>query len=165
MKRSIVNEQNLKEIREQLMSRSPEAFEEQEKAVKEILAAVRKDGDEAVLDYTRRFDGVDLTPQTLAVSDEEIREAYEKADPALPEVIRKALVNIRSYHEKQKRNSWITTTEEGVMLGAQYRAMDRAGVYVPGGKAAYPSSVLMNIVDDALPQRRKHRSRRPGRGA
>ena len=146
MKRSIVNKQNIDMILQQLAARSPEAYEEQEKAVREILSAVRKEGDTAVLRYTAAFDGVELSPETLAVSEEEIDSAYAQVDKALPEVIRKALVNIRAYHEKQKRNSWITTTEDGVLLGARFQPMERAGVYVPGGKAAYPSSVLMNIV-------------------
>ena len=106
MKRSIVNKQNIDMILQQLASRSPEAYEEQEKAVREILSAVRKEGDAAVLRYTAAFDGVQLSPETLAVSEEEIERAYTQVDKALPEVIRKALVNIRAYHEKKKRNSW-----------------------------------------------------------
>ena len=146
MRCSYVREENREEILKELTSRSPEAFEEQERAVKEILDAVRRGGDAALLEYTERFDGVKLTPETMNVSEVEIEEAYALADPALPGIIRRALQHIRAYHEKQRQNSWITTTEDGVMLGARYLAMERAGVYVPGGKAAYPSSVLMNIV-------------------
>ena len=141
-----LNAENKSAILKELQSRSPETFEEQERAVRGILEDVRARGDEAVLAYTERFDGVRLTSGELQVTDADIKEAYAKVDPDLPDVIRKALVHIRNYHEKQKRNSWITTTEEGVMLGARILPMQRAGVYVPGGKAAYPSSVLMNIV-------------------
>ena len=146
MKTVILNKENKQEILNELQNRSPEAFEEQERVVRTILNDVRKKGDEALLAYTEKFDGVRLTPSDLPVTEEEIEEAYGLVDPTLPGVIRKALVHILSYHEKQKRNSWITTTEEGTMLGVRILPMERVGVYVPGGKAAYPSSVLMNII-------------------
>ena len=146
MKTVILNKENKKEILNELQNRSPEAFEEQERVVRTILNDVRKKGDEAVLSYTEKFDGVHLTAADLPVTEKEIEEAYSMVDPTLPDVIRKALVHILSYHEKQKRNSWITTTEEGTMLGVRILPMEKVGVYVPGGKAAYPSSVLMNIV-------------------
>lgn len=96
--------------------------------------------------YTKEFDKVEVTPETIRVTEEEIEEAYKAVDASLLEVIRKALVNIRSYHEKQRQNSWFTSTENGTMLGQKVTPLNRVGVYVPGGKAVYPSSVLMNIV-------------------
>ena len=94
----------------------------------------------------RDSDKVEVTPETIRVTEEEIEEAYKAVDASLLEVIRKALVNIRSYHEKQRQNSWFTSTENGTMLGQKVTPLNRVGVYVPGGKAVYPSSVLMNIV-------------------
>jgi len=146
MKTLHLTKENKKDILYELQNRSPESFEEQEKIVRTILQDVRERGDEAVLSYTEKFDGVRLTASDLLVTEEEIAAAYREVDSALPAVIRKAMVRILSYHEKQKRNSWITTTEDGTMLGVRILPMERAGVYVPGGKAAYPSSVLMNIV-------------------
>ena len=146
MKTVTLNKENKQEILNELQNRSPEAFEEQERVVRTILQDVRIKGDEAVLAYTEKFDGIRLEASGLLVRKEEIDAAYNEVDPSLPEVIRKALVHILSYHEKQKRNSWITTTEEGTLLGVRILPMERVGVYVPGGKAAYPSSVLMNIV-------------------
>jgi len=107
---------------------------------------VKRRGDEAVFAYTERFDKVKTDAATLQVTEEEIREAYACVEPGLIDVIRKALVNIRSFHEKQKRNSWFDTTPDGTILGQRITALQRVGVYVPGGKAVYPSSVLMNIV-------------------
>ena len=133
-------------ITENMLRRSTSSYPEQERAVKEILESVRSGGDEAVLSYTERFDGIKLTPQSMRVTEEEIDEAYTLADPALIEVIRKALVNIRSYHEKQVRQSWFTSDEKGVVLGQKITPLARVGVYVPGGKAVYPSTTLMNIV-------------------
>ena len=146
MKTVILNGENKQEILNELQNRSPETFEEQERVVRTILQDVRTRGDEAVLSYTEKFDGIRLTASGMLVTEQEIKEAYNKVDPTLPEVIRKAMVHILSFHEKQKRNSWITTTEEGTMLGVRILPMERVGVYVPGGKAAYPSSVLMNII-------------------
>lgn len=141
-----LTEETKEQILERFRNRSPRQFEEQERAVRQILADVSEKGDEALLAYTEQFDHARLTRETLQVSETEIREAYSLVDPALTEVIRKALKSIRSFHEKQKQNSWITTEPSGVMLGQKITPMDRIGVYVPGGKAAYPSSVLMNIV-------------------
>ena len=94
----------------------------------------------------KKFDRAEITEQNVQVTEEEIREAYEAVDPDLVDVIRKSLVNIRSYHEKQKQNSWFTSSEDGTMLGQKVTPLEKVGVYVPGGKAVYPSSVLMNIV-------------------
>ncbi len=133
-------------ITESLLKRSTSSYPEQEKAVRAILDNVREGGDKAVFDYTQKFDGVVLTPETLKVSEAEIEEAYKTVDPSLVGIIRRALVNIRSYHEKQVRISWFTDEKEGIFLGQKITPLARVGVYVPGGKAAYPSTTLMNIV-------------------
>ena len=99
-----------------------------------------------MFDYTKRFDGADLNADNILVTEEEIKEAYETVDEGLLEVIRKALVNIRVYHEKQMQYSWFDSKPDGTMLGQKVTALRRVGVYVPGGKAAYPSSVLMNVM-------------------
>ena len=102
--------------------------------------------DAALFDYTRRFDGADISADTILVADAEIKEAYENVDTKLLEVIKKALVNIRTYHEKQKQYSWFDSEENGILLGQKVTPLQRVGVYVPGGKAVYPSSVLMNVM-------------------
>lgn len=135
-----------KDILENLLKRSPNSYKEFESRVEEIVNAVKIGGDEALFDYTARFDRVELTKDTIQVTEEEIKEAYEAVDPALLEVIQKALVNIRSYHEKQRRYSWFDSQPNGTILGQKVTALSKVGVYVPGGKAVYPSSVLMNIV-------------------
>ena len=135
-----------KRILEHLKKRSPSGFGPLEEQVASIIEKVRTRGDEALLGYTEQFDHVRLTPDQLRVGEEEIQEAYDRIDPVLLDVIRKALVNIRSFHEKQKRYSWFDTTPEGTILGQKISPLERVGVYVPGGKAVYPSSVLMNIV-------------------
>lgn len=129
-----------------MLKRSPASYLEQEKAVADILENVRSRKDEALFDYTKRFDKVEITKDTIRVTDEEIEEAYAAIDEDLLDVIRKALVRIRAFHEKQRQNSWFDTTTDGTMLGQKVTALNRVGVYVPGGKAVYPSSVLMNIV-------------------
>lgn len=138
------------ETRENLLStllkRSPNQYSEYEAVVAEIVENVRSRKDEALFEYTEKFDRIKLTPETVRVSKDEIEEAYREADPKLIEVIRKALVNIRAYHEKQKRNSWFDSQENGILLGQKITPLSRVGVYVPGGKAVYPSSVLMNVV-------------------
>ncbi|MCX7709812.1 MAG: histidinol dehydrogenase [Clostridia bacterium] len=114
--------------------------------VDEIVANIKAKRDSALIEYCKKFDQVDLTPALLRVSKEEIEEAYKKVDPQLLEVIRRAKANIESFHGKQKENSWFSTEKDGVILGQLYRPLEVVGVYVPGGTAAYPSSVLMNIV-------------------
>ncbi len=135
-----------KNILEQLLKRSPDSYPEFEKRVQDIIKNVKENGDAAVFDYTKRFDGVEITPETIRVTPEEIQEAYENVDQTLLDVIRKSLVNIRSYHEKQRKYSWFDSTENGTMLGQKITPLAIVGVYVPGGKAVYPSSVLMNVV-------------------
>lgn len=134
------------QILEKLLKRSPSQYPEQEKAVREILEQVRTRGDEALFSYSERFDGAKLTPETLRVTESELKEAYGLVEERLVEVIRRAAANIRSFHEKQRQNSWFTTREEGTLLGQKITPLARVGVYVPGGKAVYPSSVLMNVL-------------------
>ena len=141
-----LTKESTKGILENLLKRSPSQYSEYETVVKDILADVRERGDEALFAYTERFDKAVITKETIRVTDEEIKEAYEAVDPDLIDVIRKALVNIRAFHEKQLQNSWFTHTDKGTMLGQKVTPLRRVGVYVPGGKAVYPSSVLMNIV-------------------
>lgn len=133
-------------ILENMLKRSPTQYREQEAAVAQIIADVRRDGDKAVFAYTKKFDKADLNTQNIKVTKEEIQEAYELVDPSLLDVMKKALVNIRDYHQKQKQNSWFDSTPKGTMLGQKVTPMEKVGVYVPGGKAVYPSSVLMNVM-------------------
>lgn len=133
-------------ILENMLKRSPTQFGTYEAAVIEIIAAIREKKDEAVFAYTEKFDGAKLDASTVEVTEQEIGEAYAQVDSGLIQVIRKARENILAYHEKQKENSWFTSTEEGTLLGQKVTPLNRVGVYVPGGKAAYPSSVLMNVL-------------------
>lgn len=146
MRTVTLTKETTKDILENLLKRSPNQYGSYETAVREILAKIQEEGDGALFAYTKKFDRAEITEQNVRVTDEEIREAYETVDPALVDVIRKSLVNIRSYHEKQKQNSWFTSSEDGTMLGQKVTPLEKVGVYVPGGKAVYPSSVLMNIV-------------------
>lgn len=141
-----LNEENREAVRKTILDRTPTQFGDQEKTVREIISDVKENGDSALFAYTAKFDHADIHADNFEVTEEEIREAYDNVAPELVSVIRKALRNIRDFHEKQKQNSWITTTPEGTILGQKITPMQRVGVYVPGGKAAYPSSVLMNIV-------------------
>ena len=128
-----------------MLKRSPDSYPEQEAVVSVILADVRENGDKAVFNYTKKFDGADISAENFIVTEEEEKEAYEKVDPALIDVIRKAISRIRTFHEKERQKSWFMT-EEGMVLGQKMTPLSRVGVYVPGGKAAYPSSVLMNVI-------------------
>ena len=141
-----LTEDTRKEALEALIGRSPSGYEEQENAVREIIEEIRTRGDQALFEYEKKFDRCDLTPETIRVSPREIEEAYAALDPAFIRVLKKAAANIRDYHEKQKVNSWITTREDGVILGQKITPIQVSGCYVPGGRAAYPSSVLMNVV-------------------
>ena len=141
-----LTEESRSRLLEDLLKRSPNQYPQYESRVSEIIANIREKGDEALFSYTKAFDKADCEPENVRVTEEEIQEAYTKVDPGLVDVIRKALVNIRSYHEKQKRYSWFDSTPKGTLLGQKVTPLRAVGVYVPGGKAAYPSSVLMNIV-------------------
>ena len=146
MRKVTLTKESTRDILENLLKRSPNNYGKFESAVAEILEKVKSEGDEALFAYTKQFDKVEINKDTIRVTEEEIKEAYDTIDPALLDVIRKALVNIRTYHEKQIQNSWFTSTTNGTMLGQKVTPLNRVGVYVPGGKAVYPSSVLMNIV-------------------
>ena len=146
MRKVTLTKESTRDILGNLLKRSPNNYGKFESAVAEILAKVKSEGDEALFAYTKQFDKVEINKDTIRVAEEEIKEAYDTIDPALLDVIRKALVNIRTYHEKQIQNSWFTSTTNGTMLGQKVTPLNRVGVYVPGGKAVYPSSVLMNIV-------------------
>ena len=131
---------------EDLLKRSPNQYPQYESRVLEILEHVKNEKDQAVFDYTKQFDGADITANTITVTKEEITQAYDLVDVSLVEIIRKAKENIRIYHEKQKQYSWFDSKPDGTMLGQKVTALQRVGVYVPGGKAVYPSSVLMNVI-------------------
>ncbi len=146
MRTVTLTRETTKGILENLLKRSPQSYGIYESTVTEILEKVHKDGDSAIFAYTKKFDGAEIDESSIRVSQAEIEEAYSLVSPELLAVIRKALVNIRSYHERQRQNSWFTSTEEGTMLGQKVTPLERVGVYVPGGKAVYPSSVLMNVV-------------------
>ena len=146
MRKVTLTKESTRDILENLLKRSPNNYGKFESAVAEILEKVKNEGDEALFTYTKQFDKVEVNKDTIRVAEEEIKEAYDTIDPSLLDVIRKALVNIRTYHEKQIQNSWFTSTTNGTMLGQKVTPLNRVGVYVPGGKAVYPSSVLMNIV-------------------
>lgn len=141
-----LTEETKKNILEDLLKRSPNNYDEYQGTVNEILEDVKKNGDKAMFAYTQKFDKAEITADTIRVTQEEIEEAYTQVDEKLVEIMKKSIANIRAFHEKQVRNSWFTTREDGVILGQRVTPMDSVGVYVPGGKAAYPSSVLMNII-------------------
>lgn len=129
-----------------LLKRSPNNYSTYEKTVSEIIDRVRREGDRALFDYTLKFDGFALQPENIRVTKAEIAAAYEQLDEQLIRVIRRSAENIRNFHARQLRNSWFDAKEDGTILGMKITAIEKAGVYVPGGKAAYPSSVLMNII-------------------
>ncbi len=133
-------------ILENLLKRSPNSYGEFESRVNDIIQNVREKRDEAIFEYTLKFAGATINQDNIRVTEEEIKEAYEQVDPKLLDVIRKALVNIRDYHAKQKQYSWFDSDESGIILGQKVTPLKTVGVYVPGGKAVYPSSVLMNVI-------------------
>lgn len=134
-----------KDLLEKLLKRSPTSYGSYEQSVREILDDVRERRDQALFEYTEKFDGARISADNILVTEEEIREAYREVDPELVEIIRRSLHNIRTYHEKQRQYSWFDSRPDGTILGQKMTPLARVGVYVPGGKAAYPSSVLMNI--------------------
>ena len=141
-----LTESTRKNVLNDLLKRSPNNYTEYEDKVAGILANVKEKGDEALFAYTLEYDKFRLTPENIRVTEEEIREAYARMDPELVEVMKRSAANIRAFHEKQLRNSWFDTREDGSILGMRITPIGRVGVYVPGGKAAYPSSVLMNVI-------------------
>ena len=141
-----LQEETKKNILEDLLKRSPNSYGEFEQRVSDIVENVKENRDKAIFEYTEKFDGVKVTADTIRVTEEEIKEAYEQVSDELITIIRKALKNIESYHEMQRQQSWFHSTPKGTILGQKVTALEKVGVYVPGGKAVYPSSVLMNIV-------------------
>lgn len=141
-----LNEKTKKNLLEDLLKRSPNQYGEYEDSVKEILAQVKERGDAAVFELTEKFDGSKINVENLVVTEAEIEEAYAQVDEELLGIVRKSLKNIESYHEKQMQHSWFDSKPDGTILGQKITPLSRVGVYVPGGKAAYPSSVLMNIM-------------------
>ncbi|SEF45888.1 histidinol dehydrogenase [Butyrivibrio sp. Su6] len=129
-----------------LLKRNPGSYTEYENTVNEIINNVRENGDKALFDYTLKFDKFAVNEKTIKVTRKEIEEAYKELSDDFVEVMKKSAENIRVFHEKQKRNTWIDTKEDGSILGQRILPIEISGVYVPGGKAAYPSSVLMNVV-------------------
>ena len=145
MKIQYLDNDTKQNLLENLLKRSPNQYGEYERAVLKILDGVKNEGDKALFAYTEQFDGARLDEGCVRVTEDEIEEAYRLVDPKLLEIIRKALGNIREYHAKQKQYSWFDSKPNGTMLGQKVTPLQRVGVYVPGGKAVYPSSVLMNI--------------------
>lgn len=141
-----LNKETKTDILENLLKRSPNSYGEFEGRVNAIIEEVRAKKDEALFAYTEKFDGVKLDASNVLVMEEEIEEAYSLVDEKLLEVIRKALVNIRDYHAKQRQYSWFDSEDSGIILGQKVTPLEKVGVYVPGGKAVYPSSVLMNVI-------------------
>ena len=145
MKKLYLTEENKKNVLDELIKRSPNHYGEFETKVAEIVNNVRENGDAAIFEYTKNFDKFDLNKDNILVTKEEIDEAYNSMDPVYIKVMEEAYANIVKFHEKQVRNSFFTTDENGSILGQRITPIDKVGVYVPGGKAAYPSSTLMNI--------------------
>ncbi len=141
-----LNNETKQNIQQDLLKRSPGHYTEYEGRVNAIVTDVRERGDKAVFAYTRQFDGADISSDNVKVTDAEIESAYEQVDKKLLSVIRRAKKNIFAYHEKQKQYSWFDSEESGILLGQKVTPLSCAGVYVPGGKAVYPSSVLMNVI-------------------
>lgn len=141
-----LNQETKNNILENLLKRSPNSYGAYEERVAAIIDEVRKNRDAAIFSYTEQFDGAKINAGNILVTQAEIDEAYRTVDPTLLAVIKKALVNIREYHEKQRQYSWFDSKENGIILGQKVTPLQRVGVYVPGGKAVYPSSVLMNVL-------------------
>ena len=141
-----LTEETKKNLMNDLLKRSPNNYSQYESTVNEIIENVRIHKDQAIFEYTKKFDRFDLTAENIKVSREEIDYAYTQMDEKLIQVIKRAAVNIRDFHIKQLRNSWFDAKEDGTILGMKITPIEKAGVYVPGGKAAYPSSVLMNVI-------------------
>ena len=141
-----LSKESRQNLLDSLLKRSPGNYGQYQDTVQEIVDRVKTKGDQALFELTRKFDWEGIDASNVKVTEAEVQEAYDTIDPQLVETIRKSLKNIREYHEKQKQYSWFDTTPEGTMLGQKVTPLASAGVYVPGGKAVYPSSVLMNIV-------------------
>lgn len=141
-----LNDQTKNNLLESLLKRSPNSYGSYEQAVNEIITQIREKKDEALFAYTKQFDHCEITKDNIKVTEKEIEEAYKKVDPKLLEVMKKSAANITEFHQKQLHNSWISPKDNGTILGQRITPIEVSGVYVPGGKAAYPSSVLMNVL-------------------
>ena len=141
-----LDEKSMENILADMLKRDPNNYDSYTETVQAIVEDVKERGDEALFEYTRRFDGAELDADNVRVTEAEIREAMEQVEQGLLAVMRTSMENIRRYHEKQRRNSWFDAQPDGTILGQKVTALESVGVYVPGGKAVYPSSVLMNIV-------------------
>ena len=141
-----LNDQTKNNLLESLLKRSPNSYGSYEQTVNEIIRKVREKRDEALFAYTKQFDHCEITKDTIKVTAKEIKEAYDKVEPKLVEVMKKSAANITKFHQKQLHNSWIAPEDNGTILGQRITPIEISGVYVPGGKAAYPSSVLMNVL-------------------
>ena len=141
-----LDEKSMENILADMLKRDPNNYDSYTETVQAIVEDVKERGDEALFEYTRRFDGAELSADNVRVTEAEIQEALEQVEPGLLAVMKTSMENIRRYHEKQRRNSWFDAQPDGTILGQKVTALESVGVYVPGGKAAYPSSVLMNIV-------------------
>ena len=146
MRKIKLTEETKKGLLEDLLKRSPNHYGKYEDIVADIIAQIREKGDEALFEYTKKFDRCDINKENIRVTPEEIAEAYKLLEPEFVAVMKKSAENIRAFHEKQLRSSWIDTKADGSILGQRITPIARAGVYGPGGKAAYPSSVLMNVI-------------------
>ncbi len=146
MKTVRLTKDSQRDLLDSLLKRSPNNYGQYESVVADIIANVREKGDEAVFDYTSQFDKWNCNADNIRVTDAEIEKAYAEADAAFVAVMEKSAANIRDFHQKQLRNSWIDTRPDGSILGQRILPIAVSGVYVPGGKAAYPSSVLMNVI-------------------
>lgn len=141
-----LNKDTKQNLLEDLLKRSPNSYEQYEASVQSILNEVKEKKDEAVFAFTRKFDGAEISADNILVTEAEIEEAYQEVDASLLDVIRKARNNIENFHAKQRQNSWFDSKPDGTILGQKVTPLQRVGVYVPGGKAVYPSSVLMNVM-------------------
>ncbi|HBE85273.1 MAG TPA: histidinol dehydrogenase, partial [Lachnoclostridium sp.] len=141
-----LNETSRQNILADLLKRDPNNYSAYADTVQEIVETVKRDGDQAVFAYTKEFDQAEIKAETLKVTGQEIEEAMKEVDPELIEILKKSMRNIRQFHEKQRQYSWFDSKPDGTILGQKITPLESVGVYVPGGKAAYPSSVLMNII-------------------
>lgn len=146
MKTVKINKESVEQILDTLLKRSPNSYGEYEATVNDILNNVRENRDKAVFEYTKKFDGCDIDNSNVRVTEAEINKALDLVDPSLIEIMKKSAARIRDYHEKQKRVSFFDTDSTGSILGQRITPIEKVGVYVPGGKAAYPSSTLMNVI-------------------
>lgn len=141
-----LDEEKKQNILEGLLKRDPNQYGQYADTVQQIVDDVKMRRDQALFEYTEKFDHAKIDASTIRVTEEEIQEAMDKVDPSLLSVMKKSMENIRDHHSRQVRQSWFSSRPDGTILGQKITALESVGVYVPGGKAAYPSTVLMNII-------------------